>query len=142
MPALLIWLFVLAADPLSKEAAKELESLKGEWVLERLDANGQMNDIKLEDRPIITINGTTWKIHKNDNPILVTQIDPTTQPKLIDLKTPDGDDKHTLREGIYKIEGDTLHLCLFVGGGRERPAGFEKAGSEETVLAILRRKKD
>lgn len=142
MPALLISLFVLAADPFSKEAVKELESLKGEWVLERLDANGQMNDIKVEDRPIITINGTTWKINKNDNPILVTQIDPTTQPKLIDLKTPDGDDKHTLREGIYKIEGDTLHLCLFVGGGRERPAGFEKAGSEETVLAILRRKKD
>jgi uncharacterized protein (TIGR03067 family) len=133
MPALLISLFALAGDPLSKEAVKELESLKGEWVLERLDANGQMNEIKPDDRPVIT---------KNDNPILVALIDPTTQPKLIDLKTPDGDDKHTLREGIYRIEGDALHICLFVGGGRERPAGFEKAGSEETVLAVLRRKKD
>lgn len=141
----LISMLALADKPVSEAGMKELKTLEGDWYLERLDAEGKMNLINPNDpasRPVITIKGTNWKLSNNDKPVLVTLIDPTVKPRLIDLKVPDGDDKYDLREGIYRVEGDRLFLCLYVGGGKERPANFDRAGSDQTVQAVLIRKKD
>lgn len=142
---LLASLLALAAEPISEAGMKELKALEGEWHLERLDAEGQMTLVSPNDpanRPVIAIKGTKWKIANNDKPVVVTLIDPAVNPKLIDLDLPNGDGKPNSREGIYRIEGDRLFICIHVGGGRERPAGFEKAGSEQTVQAVLIRRKD
>lgn len=141
----LISILALAADPISDAGMKELKALEGEWYLERLDAEGRMNLINPNDpanRPVITIKGADWKISNNDQKIGVTLIDPTVTPKLIDLKIPDGDAKPNLREGIYRVEEDRLFICLYVGGAKERPANFDRAGSDQTVQAVLVRKKD
>lgn len=141
----LISLLAMAADPISEAGMKELKALEGEWYLERLDAEGKMNLINPNDpasRPVITIKGPNWKISNSDQTIVVALIDPSVTPRLIDLKIPDGDAKPNLREGIYRVEDERLFICLYVGAARERPANFDRAGSDQTVQAVLVRKKD
>ena len=141
----LISFLAFAADPISKAGMKELKALEGEWYLERLDAEGKMNLINPNDpanRPVITIKGASWKISNNDQTIGVALIDPSVTPKLIDLKIPDGDAKPNLREGIFRVEEDRLFICIYVGAAKERPANFDRAGSDQTVQAVLIRKKD
>ena len=141
----LISFIAFAADPISEAGMKELKALEGEWYLERLDAEGKMNLINPNDpanRPVITIKGASWKISNNDQTIGVALIDPSVTPKLIDLKIPDGDAKPNLREGIFRVEEDRLFICIYVGAAKERPANFDRAGSDQTVQAVLIRKKD
>jgi uncharacterized protein (TIGR03067 family) len=60
------------------------------------------------------------------------KIDPAKNPKEIAL-TPDRSNKSLL--GIYKLEGDTLTLCV----GEKRPTEFK--AKEETTLWVLKRDK-
>ena len=63
-------------------------------------------------------------------------IDPSQEPKAIDLTTPDGKVVH----GIYRLEGDTLTLCLDYdpqGTGRPRPTEFRT--DSDVLVRVLRR---
>jgi uncharacterized protein (TIGR03067 family) len=75
----------------------------------------------------------------------VESIDPSTDPKCLDLKALDSEGdvkKGSVFEAIYKIDGDTLTLAIHVGPEKKRPANFDAPKEERTILMVFKRVKD
>src|SRR5262245_59762238 len=65
-------------------------------------------------------------------------IDSRQSPPTIDISLGAGGPTHW--RGVYKVEGDTLTLCL-VTGDRERPKTFESTADRPTTVWAFRRVK-
>jgi uncharacterized protein (TIGR03067 family) len=114
---------------------KDLDALQGKWRVERAEANGK----KIDDEAgnIVIIKGNTLD-YGDEKRVAPFEIDPTTKPKSINLKQRlDA----FVYEGIYKIEGDTLVLCLSkdIGEERKRPSEFSTKPGSLTYLIVLKR---
>ena len=92
------------------------------------------------DSITLTIEGTKWAFGMFQAGEIVA-LDPSTNPKLLDLKSirKGGDD--TVNEAIYKVDGDTLIICIYQGKDKKRPTSFDKPTEGETVLWTLKRPK-
>jgi uncharacterized protein (TIGR03067 family) len=92
---------------------------------------------------ILTIKGAQWGV-KGQKALASFELDPSTNPKTIDLKSLQKDDgsKGEVSEGIYKIDGDTFVTCLYFGQGvKQRPLEFvTKAGSKLIIYGWKRAK--
>ncbi len=116
---------------------KEKELLKGSWKFESVKSQqGEKEDFadaKLEfftDGKIQFTKGTEQKK-------ATYKINPAGKPKEIDLK-PEG--KDDAMQGIYRIEKDTLTICICEGQNVARPAEFE--AKDKNVLVTLKRVKE
>ena len=74
----------------------------------------------------------------------VATLDPSTTPKLLDLKAlvdMGPITKGTVYEAIYKVDGDDLSLAIYFGEGKKRPEKFESAAFSEIAVVKLKREK-
>jgi uncharacterized protein (TIGR03067 family) len=124
---------------------KELANLQGEWRLVRGEENGEAANEYTVKNLETAIKGDQLTF-KDIAPLtdkastLTIKIDPSGNPKGIDLKVEAGEWKGTVLEGIYECKGDELKLCLFVGQGtRNRPVEFETQSGSDRVLFVLKR---
>jgi uncharacterized protein (TIGR03067 family) len=128
------------ADGLSKDAKKELEKLQGEWVLKE----GQRSGTKFEendDKLILEIKGGRWFFTGQEKGEFVA-ISPDADPKCFDLKSMEPATKGRVHEGIYKIDGDTLTICIHEGKEKNRPGRFGTTADEpNTILTVFKRVK-
>ena len=116
---------------------KEKELLKGTWKFESVKSpkgdKDDFGDAKLEfftDGKVQFTKGTEQKK-------ATYKINPAGKPKEIDLK-PEG--KEEAMQGIYRIEKDTLTICICEGQNVARPTEFE--AKDKNVLVTLKRVKD
>jgi uncharacterized protein (TIGR03067 family) len=123
--SLLLSVSLLSAAEPAKDAKKELERLQGEWVMAALEVEGQQV-------PEAKIQGTTLTV-KGDKYIVTTggkkhevtiALDPTKDPKAINMAFPDGPNLPKIGKAIYKLEGDTFILCRTQSTEGDRPAQF------------------
>jgi uncharacterized protein (TIGR03067 family) len=142
--SLMLGLALVVAAPAPKEAPKkDPPSLIGEWVPESA-VHGGMND---PPPPGTTITFTKeGKCVIKEGPdterdSMTFTSDPKRDPPEIDINEPLGGMKGRAMKGIYKIDGDTLLLCLSRKG--ERPKEFTSpAGSDSAFITLKRVKKD
>lgn len=138
-PAILA-LAVAVAAPAAKDPPKtDVTTIVGEW-----DAESAMSRGKPDNPP----PGTTWtftaegksvlRIGGRDEPKDGTyKADPKKDPAEVDIT--DGPKGRPMR-GIYKVEGDTLTLCLS-GDDEDRPKAFDAPAGSRVILIILKRAK-
>lgn len=134
---------VLAREADAKKTDKD--NIQGTWRVESVKMNGQDKDGKGEllkkSTFEIAADKMLVKFNEGNKPSTYT-LDPAAKPKTIDI-TPqgEGDGKGETVPGIYKLEGDTLTICLPCGAQMERPTEFVSKEGSNTLLILLKRVK-
>ena len=132
--------FVPAERHFQDPAKNDLDQLQGAWILVQSESqNPIVPDPKLNNRVLI-IGDQYKRFTLEEPPILVRtfRLDPSTQPKSIELiaKNPGGHD--FVFKGIYEIKGDTFRFC-FALNNNDRPKEFRiGAGSTANTITTYR----
>jgi uncharacterized protein (TIGR03067 family) len=132
----LLCVALLGAD-LSDAAKKELETLQGKWQVERIDSTANVYDRTTHEQSLV-LEFKGAKLLVNDNEAAeVVAIFTDTSPRCLDLKRYASGDG-LADEAIFKLEGEQLVICIFIGGGtRERPASFDKPNRDGVLLVTM-----
>ena len=131
----------------SSQAEKaELDRLRGRWKPVRAEYNGERMPAQLLALVRSAVaEGNTIRITRVDGVevILTVRLDPTTKPRRLDAAARIAPEKKPLAEvvGIYKLEGDTLTLCLSERKD-DRPAEFVTRPRSGHRLIVFRRLKE
>jgi internalin A len=128
----LIPLLVAAASPQDEAAKKDLQAMQGSWTVLTYVAGG---------RPALRSDMSQMKLSVKDNVSTFVQpkktshgkytLDPSKNPKWIDIELTDGPDKGKKKLGLYAFENDQLKICV-AGVGAHRPTELS-AGSDTTM---------
>ena len=135
----------LAADDekpklLPERAQKELDQLQGKWVAKELGRAGKTIDVRDQDF-VLEIKGDKWIFVGKEKAVFVA-LDPTTDPKCVDLKSVEKGRNGQVDEGIYRVDGETLTICMHQGSEKSRPTKFETSPDQpDTILAVFERPK-
>src|SRR5262249_16804926 len=137
---LLLVAFPTGDDPQAPAVARELERHQGTWRVVSFTRDGQETPAEIA-RTIVRIVESDHVVWKRDGKSFAgTKIvlDPSADPKAIDV-LPDGGPafgKHVL--GIYKQDGDELTVCM-ADADQPRPTKFEAdKGSGLTLMTFKR----
>lgn len=142
-PTVLLGLALAAAAPAPKEAPKkDPPSLVGEWAVESAIHGGKPEKKSGPASITFTADGKLQvREGKDAKPEeLPYSHNPKKDPPEIDLTEPRGGMMGgEVMKGIYRIDGDTLLLCLSIEG--ERPTTFDSPAGSNRILVTLRRAK-
>ncbi|MBP3956261.1 TIGR03067 domain-containing protein [Gemmata sp. G18] len=131
---------VLTAD--DKKSDSDL--FQGTWEVVKLEQTGQdlAEVVKaLEPTMAFEKNTYTFTLGENVEKGKFT-LDPKAKVPTVDYDITEGEQKGKKQVGIYKLDGDTLVLCLSEEGADARPTKFKTAAdAPEYVMFTLKRKK-
>ena len=141
-PSLCLTLALTVSAPAGKDPPKkEAPSLAGDWAVESAVIGG-----KRDDPPA----GTTWAFTADGKSVLSVAggkgagpgpstytVDAKKDPAQVDIAA---GPKGMPMKGIYRVEGDTLTLCLGLDK-EDRPAAFESKAGDKVILITLKRAK-
>jgi uncharacterized protein (TIGR03067 family) len=134
---------LVAADKKEDAATKELKKLAGTWQADSYALNGQKappDDLK-KIKLAMTADGKATVLSDGKAILKLTvKLDPTQQPKTIDLTFTEGDLKGKTALGIYELKGDTFRLCR-AAPGKERPSEFSSKPKSGHALMTYKRVK-
>ena len=132
--------------PLPEAAQKELKKLEAKWKAVKIVVGG--NEQEAGRVTSLEFKGRQLFVHENDKATAffeVAAIDPSTTPKLLDLKALVDEGpitKGTVFETIYKLDGDDLCIAIYFGAGKKRPEKFESEKESMVVVVTLKREKN
>jgi uncharacterized protein (TIGR03067 family) len=121
---LLPFVLLIAAKP-ADEAKKDLDKLQGEWVMAALEVEGKpVPEEKIQGTTLL-IKGDKYIVSVKDKKHEVTiTLDPSKDPKHVDMAFPDGTNAPKIGKGIYKFDGEKFILCRAQSTDGERPTQF------------------
>jgi uncharacterized protein (TIGR03067 family) len=110
----LCFCFCLLAGAAQSQEVAEWKKLEGTWKIVILDSDGErfkggfgsFDCIVIEKRKLVV------KGAERTQEWGTLTIDPSTSPKLMDLKEAAAAAKGNTAEGIYQLEGERLQICL------------------------------
>jgi uncharacterized protein (TIGR03067 family) len=131
---------------LPEAAQKELKKLEGKWkIVKSLDSTKEAEPDPKDPALFFVFKGNelTMEFGEKKEAIRITAIDPSTDPKCIDLTEKREGKPDRIIEGVYKIDGDKLLIALCITkDGKERPVSFDKPTDPRTVVWTLKRVKE
>jgi uncharacterized protein (TIGR03067 family) len=140
--ALLLGVAVTVAAPGPKESPKkEAPGIVGAWTLEKMEFGGMALPVSDVGQLSLTFGADGAVVARKNGQVepdggRFTHY-PKKSPAEIDLTEGRAGGKDMTIKGIYKIDGETLTLCMTPMG--DRPTKFESAG--QTILMVFKRMK-
>src|SRR5262245_9030281 len=128
--------FAPAPPPKRNLTKEDQEKMQGEWVAVQAFTGGRQVP-ETEVAPI-TISGDRFRFHRGDEYVMA--LSAKQAPKAIDLRKAAGDCKGRSCRGIYRLEADTLTLCIPNDEAGERPTVFGST-NPDFITAVFTRKK-
>jgi uncharacterized protein (TIGR03067 family) len=111
------------------------------WPVTELERAGKRIEVEQPEKLALEIKGTKWiftGVQKGD----IIALDPSADPKCMDIKSVEKGRNGQIDEAIYKIEGDVLRICLYQGKGKHRPVRFKTTAEQsDTILGVLKKAK-
>ncbi|HJZ93158.1 MAG TPA: TIGR03067 domain-containing protein [Gemmataceae bacterium] len=137
-------LALVVSAPALKEPPKKPHELTGEWVMESTTVAGTTRPAPGGELVYEFTKDEKWLIRRAEKELAAAnrgyKADPKAETPTIDLMTDVTRPDVTRREGIYKIEGDTLTICL-ANVKQPRPTRFESTAGDRNLIYVLKRKK-
>jgi uncharacterized protein (TIGR03067 family) len=84
-----------------------------------------------DDKYIIKIKDKTYET--------TFKLDPSKDPKEIDMFFPDGPNAPKVSKGIYRLDGDTFQLCRAQAPGEDRPRDFVTTADSGLFVVVWKR---
>jgi uncharacterized protein (TIGR03067 family) len=125
------------------DAPKTEEALQGTWKLSAGEAEGKALSAKqLKDGKLV-IKGDDYTVTLADRgPVTGTQkLDPTKEPKTIDIMDASGPNKGKACLGIYELKGDEFRVA-FAPPWKPRPTKFTTAPDSGQWMHVWKRVKE
>jgi uncharacterized protein (TIGR03067 family) len=122
-----------------ENAKKEAEKLKGTWTFAKMVRDGQDMTSQLGEVKVV------FEADKFTSPGIEAafKLDPSQNPKAIDLSYKEGPAAGQTIKAIYKLEGETLTICRPRTQADDRPKEFAApAGSGRFLFQFKRNKAD
>jgi uncharacterized protein (TIGR03067 family) len=140
--SLVVGLGLLAAAPGTKGDKDDLKKFEGNWAFTGWQHAGEALPADARESAKWTIKGDKYTFEFGGMTEEGTiKLDPAKKPATIDLTITDGQDKGKDQVGIYKIDGDTITVCLAAPGAKDRPTEFKSTEENGFILATIKRAK-
>ncbi|HEY7155708.1 MAG TPA: TIGR03067 domain-containing protein [Gemmataceae bacterium] len=133
---------LVAAEPARDDAAVDLKKLQGTWIMAELEINGQQVPEEKRKDTILVLKNDKYIIKiKNKTYETTFKLDPSKDPKEIDMFFPDGPNAPKVSKGIYRLDGDTFQLCRAQAPGEDRPRDFVTTADSGLFVVVWKRQK-
>ena len=128
--------------PAAKAAESAADKIEGVWILASTETGGRVEKHRPQKPYRLVIRKGIFDFGGDGDALQSFVLHPRTSPAGIDLTAHDdvarsGGGKKC--HGIYKIEADTLTLCLQMGGSGLRPTDFSTKPDDGRVVDVFRR---
>ncbi len=140
MLAILTQLTCLLLIPSSDLAKEELARHQGTWAVTSFVRDGEETPKEIASSIVRIVEGdhVVWKREGKSFAGTSLVLDPTTDPKSLDVIPDGGPSKDKRVLGIYKLEGDVLTICM-AGPDLARPKSFTAESGSRLTLMTFRR---
>ena len=134
---------LFAANAQSGDGDKDLKALQGSWRLVAGEIGGQKMTAEELKKAKLVFNGDRYTVRRGSGPTVAgtVKLNPTKNPKSIDITDSDGLYKGKTLLGIYALKGDELKECFTPPGGG-RPAKFAAEAGTSEFLHVWKHVKD
>ena len=124
--------------PFPAPEGSDVSSVVGTWIVESHVEDGQKKDRTVGGQFIITADTMAIKSKNGGEPrpMYRYKVDAAANPRTIDMTSLQVRRGMTL-EGIYKLKGDTLTMCIADSPDDDRPTEFK--ATKDWALFILKR---
>jgi uncharacterized protein (TIGR03067 family) len=135
----LIVVFVVVAGLMTGCGGGDKEKIVGTWVIESMEVAGKsLPNPDKEAKMVITADKITAKGKDEDEHTYT--LDPSKNPKHIDMTATKGKEKGKTMKGIYTLEGDTFKFA-FIFAKEDRPTEFKTDEKNGVMIMTLKREK-
>jgi uncharacterized protein (TIGR03067 family) len=116
---------LMVAGEQKVDGSKDLKQLQGTWRLVAGEIGGRKMTAEEIQKSKLVFRGDHYTVRRGNGPKVTGSVvvDPTKDPKTIDIIDADGPDKGKMLLGIYALDGNELKECFAAAGGA-RPTKF------------------
>jgi uncharacterized protein (TIGR03067 family) len=128
---------VAAADESAKE---DMARLQGLWTMAEYIIDGTRSNESQIRSWVLVVEGDQYNPGVREFSVEFTyRLNPTRNPKAIDLMPHTGNARGRTIRGIYRLDGDRFTLCYPADSQAERPAGFGARSGSGLIRVTWRR---